>query len=212
MTFQNDATARTSRLTYVCRDSGRIIPWGNGGGASRELFLRDHPGKEGRLLYRMSTTDIVGSSPFSAYADYKRTITLLSGGPFTLEFDGRRPPHTLAPFVPFDFSGGWTTYCTLQGPRAHVLNVMTDDDVAYSWRVLQAETGRSNITVETTAALLYCAQGSVLLESNAELPTRQLGDAEMLAIEDGKGLTLSLSITPSARLFFFTFNLGASGI
>jgi len=202
----SDRPPRRPVTTFVGPRDGRQIPWGNGGGASRELILRSRADDPGRLLWRMSTTQILASCPFSAYAGCKRTITLLSGGAFTLDFFGHAPAHTVERFEPFDFSGGWKTYCHLPGDVATVLNVMTDESVAYSRTVLTPGSSVSRQPLATDAVLLYGLEGTTRLAASFDLPIEALEAGDMLAIEQARGERLDLTgQTGDAKLLVFSF-------
>ena len=63
---------------------------------------------------------------FSDYAGYDRTITLVEGPGFALDF-GPAHPALLArrPFVPAAFDGGWPARCRVADEPCMVLNAMT---------------------------------------------------------------------------------------
>ncbi len=199
-----DRSWRRPVATFVGPQDGREIPWGNGGGASRELILRTRADTPDRLLWRMSTTRILTSCPFSAYAGYKRTITLLSGGAFTLDFFGEAPAHTVARFEPFDFNGGWKTHCNLPGDIAVVLNVMADESVIYSRTTLTPGPSASRYRLETDAVLLYGLEGTTRLAAPFDLPAAEMKAGDMMAIERAQGEDLEMAgNTNDARVLFF---------
>ena len=203
--MNHDPSKPRPTVTFAGPQDGREIPWGNGGGASRELILRTTPGKCDRLLWRMSTTEILGSSAFSTYTGFKRTITLLSGGTFTLDFFGDAPSHTMARFEPFDFDGGWKTHCHLPGEAARVLNVMTDETVEYSHDVLTPGVSASSHRLMGDAVLLYALQGAVRIASDLALPVDALTAGEMLAVEHAKGALLEMTSHAPSKILRFSF-------
>lgn len=71
-----------------------------------------------------------GDAPFSDLAGQDRTITLLDGPGFTLEFDGHADLVVRSRHVPSRFDGGWPTRCRVLGPCL-VLNAMSVRD---HWR------------------------------------------------------------------------------
>lgn len=204
--MDHGSSKREPTVTFAGPQDGREIPWGNGGGSSRELILRTQPDRQDRLLWRMSTTRILGSSPFSTYTGFKRTITLLSGGVFTLDFFGQVPAHTVARFEPFDFNGGWKTHCHLPGETASVLNVMTDETVVSSHTLLMPRVSAAPHQLGSEAVLLYALEGSTRLASALDLPVDSLKAGEMLAFENAAGASLDMTSDADAKILCFTFD------
>lgn len=172
------------------------VPWGNGLGSSREILGHYGPvGPDGKrpLLWRMSTTEIVQSCPFSDYAGYARCITLLSEDGFDLEFSDEGARTTAHRFTPTPFSGGWKAYCILHGRPAFVLNVMTLDGAARCSTGL-LPVGHDTVTwpLTTAQAMIYCAQGVLRIDGLGRQPSPQLIAGQTLSIGDGVGLTLQL--------------------
>ena len=101
-------------LTFATRPLSR---WVNGAG--RKADIDSGPGW--MVGFAWLDTD----APFSDHSGQSRTITLLDGPGFTLDF---APPHPAlvvrSPYVPSDFDGGWPTRCHIVGPNV-VLNAMT---------------------------------------------------------------------------------------
>lgn len=205
--MSHEAAEREPAVTFVGLQDGREIPWGNGGGSSRQLILRTRPDREDRLLWRMSTTVIPESCPFSTYTGFRRTITLLSGSPFTLDFSGQAPSHTVARFEPFDFNGGWKTHCHLPGDAANVLNVMADETVAYSHEVLTPGAATASRRLESDVVLFYALEGAVRLACDHALPVKALKAGEMLAFEQAKGASLEMTGDAPARILGFSFTV-----
>jgi environmental stress-induced protein Ves len=70
-------------------------------------------------------------APFSDYSGHDRTITLLDGPGFTLDFGPAHPALIVRSWhVPSSFDGGWPTRCRILGPCL-VLNAMS---VRGQWR------------------------------------------------------------------------------
>ena len=65
-------------------------------------------------------------APFSDYAGHDRTITLIEGPGFTLDFGPSRPALVARrPYVPSTFDGGWAAQCRVSAGPCIVLNAMT---------------------------------------------------------------------------------------
>lgn len=101
-------------LTFATRPVSR---WVNGAG--RKADIASGPGW--MVGFAWLDTD----APFSDLGGQDRTITLVDGPGFTLDF---APPHPAlvvrSLHVPSRFDGGWPTRCRIEGPCL-VLNAMT---------------------------------------------------------------------------------------
>ena len=89
-------------------------------------------------------------SVFSDYAGHDRTIMLVAGPGFTLDFAGRAPLVADEPFAPAPFDGGWAAECRVAGP-CRVLNAMT-------------ERGRASHAMRTQAGSLRLAPEASVIE------------------------------------------------
>lgn len=68
-----------------------------------------------------------GDAPFSEYLGVDRTITLIEGPGFTLDFAAAAPVLMVAaPFEPRPFDGGLATQCRVTGGSCVVLNAITE--------------------------------------------------------------------------------------
>ncbi len=101
-------------LTFATRALSR---WHNGAG--RKADIAAGPGWMAGFAWL--DTD----APFSDLSGQDRTITLLDGPGFTLDF---APPHAAltvrSPHVPSTFDGGWPAFCRILGPCL-VLNAIS---------------------------------------------------------------------------------------
>ena len=76
--------------TVIPCTKGRIIPWGNGLGTSREIILELAPPQQALeqesppLLWRLARTRHQADCPFSLYPAQDRIIVLLEGNGFEL--------------------------------------------------------------------------------------------------------------------------------
>ena len=95
-----------------------VSPWRNGAG--RKADIAAGPG----WLAGFAWLD--ADAPFSDYAGYDRTITLVAGPGFRLEFPPPYPPLVAGErWVPRFFDGGLPARCCIEGPCL-VLNAMTE--------------------------------------------------------------------------------------
>src|SRR4051812_25040917 len=104
----------TEPLTFATRTVSR---WVNGAGRKADIAS-----SEGWMV---GFAWLDADAPFSDFTGQDRTITLLDGPGFTLEF---APPHRAlvvrSRHVPASFDGSWPTYCRVIGPCL-VLNAMS---------------------------------------------------------------------------------------
>lgn len=100
-------------LTFATRTLSR---WVNGAG--RKADIESGPGW--MVGFAWLDTD----APFSDLSGQDRTITLLDGPGFTLDFAPHPPLVVRSPHVPSRFDGGWPTQCRILGPCL-VLNAIT---------------------------------------------------------------------------------------
>ena len=107
---------------------------------------------------------------FSDYAGYERTITLVEGPGFALDF-GPAHPALLArrPFVPAAFDGGWTARCRVPVGPCMVLNAMTAR-AAWTHRVTVATGPVRTATTSGGVAFLVVLEGSVSIAGETAGP------------------------------------------
>ncbi len=94
-----------------------VTPWPNGAGRKADIASTD----DWSVGFAWLETD----APFSNLAGRDRTITLVGGAGFTLEFTDQPALRVVDAFRPAAFDGGWPTRCTLLGAGSLVLNAMT---------------------------------------------------------------------------------------
>ena len=95
-----------------------MSPWRNGAGRKADIAA----GPDWLVGFAWLDAD----APFSDHAGHDRTITLVEGPGFALDF-GPAHPALLArrPFVPAAFDGGWPARCRVPDGPCMVLNAMT---------------------------------------------------------------------------------------
>lgn len=112
------------------------VPWRNGGGVTREVFVLPAPGAG--FLARVSIADVDAAGPFSAYPGIDRVIMLLQGGAMRLRIGGET--RALRAGEPFAFDGGAPVDCEIDSPTRD-LNLMTLRGLATgSMTVLRGDT------------------------------------------------------------------------
>jgi environmental stress-induced protein Ves len=113
----------TVKLTHLTPNRGyKTMPWKNGGGMTTEVTVEREAA--GEVLWRVSIADVKQSGPFSDFTGYDRTIMLLEGRGFVLDFDEAPRQRIDRPWEPFRFAGEWKTNCTLIDGPVRDFNLM----------------------------------------------------------------------------------------
>ena len=176
---------------------GKVVPWGNGLGSSREVeaeFEHGLAAVAGPVLsWRLATTTIANSCPFSHYLGYDRTIILLHGNGFELNW-GQREAKTIDRFGQMiDFPGDPATICRLLDGPVDVLNVMAmRSRIAYA---VKFETLDRNSIVELTGPALkviYCVGGELRVRTKGT-STLSVRAGEALRINVGQPTPFSIT-------------------
>jgi environmental stress-induced protein Ves len=146
-----------------------VSRWRNGAG--RKADVATGPG----WLVGFAWLD--ADAPFSDFAGHDRTITLVEGPGFTLDF-GPAHPALLArrPYVPSVFDGGWPARCEVPDGPCMVLNAMTARS-AWTHRVTVGP------VVERVAAAPGGAAFLVVLEGSITIAGRTAGPRDAFRIE-----------------------------
>ena len=133
-----------------------VSPWRNGAG--RKADIATGPG------WLLGFAWLDADAEFSDYAEKDRTITLLRGAGFALEFPGRPSLVVDRPLSPAGFDGGWPARCRLLGGPCLVLNAISDRAL---WRQ----------RVEVRAPMPDDTGFAVLLEDNVMLDDGSIASA-----------------------------------
>jgi environmental stress-induced protein Ves len=116
----------TVRLTHLRPADYRRMPWKNGGGMTTEIMAK--PGPSGGFDWRLSIAEVAQSGPFSDFGGYDRTIMLIEGAGFALDFDQAPSKRIDRPYEPFSFAGEWKADCTLIDGPIRDFNLMAARD------------------------------------------------------------------------------------
>jgi len=124
-------------------------------------------------------------APFSDYVGHDRTITLIEGPGFTLDFGPRHDALDVQiPYAPRPFDGGRTAYCRVPDGPCIVLNAMT-----------ARATWTHSVSVAPAAALAAPAPGGVaflvVLEGSVVIDGRIAGPRD--------AFRLAGAVTPHTR-------------
>jgi environmental stress-induced protein Ves len=109
-------------------------------------------------------------APFSDYRGHDRTITLVDGPGFTLDF-GRSHPALVARqrYVPFSFDGGWPARCRVPSGSSLVLNTMTAR-AAWKHQVILASTTSTMEVSPGGLSFLVVLEGRVTIAGQTAGP------------------------------------------
>lgn len=114
------------------------MQWKNGGGETTEIFVC--PSEFG-FDWRVSIAAVNRNGPFSVFAGYDRHILVLSDEGMELEITGAIKV-TVAPLVPYRFSGDSTVYGRLSGGPVRDFNLIVRRDYGEgSLCVMECEAG-----------------------------------------------------------------------
>lgn len=135
-------------------------PWKNGGGITEDVWLFPEGATHDDFDIRLSLAEISREGPFSAFPGIDRTITLVGGDPFVLEFDnGTR--HPIVMLAPFSFDGALTPVSRLDGAPSRDFNVMTRRGRWSHQTTVHRDGGSTNLELEAgDVAVLHAVTGS----------------------------------------------------
>jgi len=102
---------------YIPFASLSVTPWANGHGRKADIAVGDG--------WSLAFAWLDRPAPFSDYTGISRTITLVEGDGFVLDFTDRPPLHVSQIGVPASFDGGWSARCHLLGGSCFVLNAFS---------------------------------------------------------------------------------------
>lgn len=98
------------------------MPWRNGAGITLEIARE--PSAHSELLWRLSLATVATSGPFSNYAGYRRSVTLIDGDGFRLGIGGQKPVVLDCVGATALFPGEASTTCTLINGASSDLSLM----------------------------------------------------------------------------------------
>jgi len=167
------------------------MSWKNGGGITTELLLE--PKDDGAALWRLSIAEVTKSGPFSDFSGYVRTIMLIDGPGFVLDFEGHPSKRLDGRYEPFPFDGGWKTDCTLIDGPVRDFNLMAAREAGPA-ALTVAKLERGGMSIEPAATVIFHA-----LEGDASVSSHDLPQGDTLRV-DAPILPLSLDAQESATV------------
>lgn len=160
------------------------MPWKNGGGCTLELAV-EPPGAnlETGFTWRLSSAEVAASGPFSAFPGIERTLLLLSGDGFQLDFGNRGSICLDAPFVPVRFAGDWPAHANLLGGPCIDFNLMADPARCQAKLEVCHMEAPARLRLGAATVLVYVARGTVGVPSLEA----HLGQGHLLRLDGGSG-------------------------
>lgn len=140
------------KLTHLKPADYKIMPWKNGGGTTTELMAESNGAGEG-YDWRLSIASVEASGPFSDFSGYDRSIMLVEGKGFSLDFAEVGTHHLNRSFEPLRFDGAWHTECTLTDGPVKDFNLIARKNVHAVLDVLRVTPGTEMIAATATAVL-----------------------------------------------------------
>ena len=182
------------KLTHLTARQYKVMPWKNGGGMTTEILIEPKP--EGGHLWRLSIAEVAQSGPFSDFSGFDRTIMLIDGSGFTLDFDpasssGAPSKRIDRPYEPFAFDGGWKTDCTLIDGPIRDFNLMAARDAGPA-ELTVARLDRGGVSVAPAKVVVFHA-----FDGDATVSSHPLPAGETLRVDEPV-LPLSLDAPSSA--------------
>ena len=113
------------------------------------------------------------AAPFSDFTGNDRTITLIEGDGFELDFKDKPTLRVAALYQPSPFDGGWPTLCSLIGGPCVVLNAMTAR-FAYRHSVVIADLAALPALASDPATVVFLVVlvGTATMDDGTELQPR----------------------------------------
>ena len=146
-------------LKHLTASDYKTMPWKNGGGTTTELMVEPHGAGTG-YDWRLSIAAVGQSGPFSDFAGYDRTIMLIEGAGFTLEFDSADKKILNHRFEPFAFAGEWRTDCKLIDGPIRDFNLIARKGTPAVLEALHLARGPSQVAAAETV-IIHLFQGEV---------------------------------------------------
>jgi environmental stress-induced protein Ves len=179
------------RLTHLTARDYKRMSWKNGGGITTELLLEQ--GDDGSAAWRLSIAEVTKSGPFSDFSGYARTIMLIDGPGFVLDFEAHPQKRLDRRYEPFPFDGGWKTGCTLIDGPVRDFNLIVAN-AAGPASLTVAEPQRGGMQIEAAKTVIFH-----VLQGDAAVSGHAVPQGDTLRI-DAPILPLSLDAPESATV------------
>lgn len=187
------------KLTHLTPRQYKVMPWKNGGGMTTEILTEPKP--EGGHHWRLSIAEVAQSGPFSDFSGYDRTIILIEGSGFTLDFESAPSKRIDRLYEPFAFDGGWKTDCTLINGPIRDFNLMAAREAGPA-ELTVARLDRNGISVVSAKTVVFH-----VFDGDATVSGRPLPAGDTLRIDNP---VLPLSLDAPATAIVAVIRIGGS--
>jgi uncharacterized protein len=174
-------------------------PWKNGGGLTREVFVKWRDASQTSWDWRISMADVVQSGPFSVLPGIDRSIAVLDGRGIKLNLPGSQSVTLEQSTDPFAFAGEGDVKCEMLAGPTTDLNVMT------ARKTFRHSLSRLHLTQTTTIDL---KTGWNALIANTALAMqhdeKQLGLHRLDSVID---ISRGIAVTPVTKGDVFILNV-----
>ena len=193
------------------------MPWRNGMGVTREIAREASVG--GEFLWRLSLATVASSGPFSSYAGFSRSVTLIEGGGFRLHVGDQDPMVLDSPGATALFPGDAATRCSLIDGASTDLSLIVREpgSIISVIRIQGAERIAVPLDSGAVKAVFCLGDGTRLLLSGDPIPGGRMGTELQLAPHDTVLLdrqVRTVSVCPpqdaSAELLLLTWKVASS--
>jgi uncharacterized protein len=152
----------TTLITRVRRAQYNSMPWRNGLGMTLEI-ARDPEGAQ-PFQWRLSLATISQSAPFSRFAGFKRSVSLVDGRGFDLQIAGQTDARLRAVGDTACFCGASDTNCTLVDGACTDLSLMVHEPGSIS-SVTMTRCDAEQAVRPNPGAMqaLFCLEGEAVL-------------------------------------------------
>jgi len=114
-------------LIIIRKSSFKTTPWKNGGGQTREALRV--PAQGDAFRWRISVAEVEASGPFSDFSGYWRSMTLLRGEGFRLQFANGTETALSEVGDLAQFDGALATHCELLAGACSDLNLIVSNRI-----------------------------------------------------------------------------------
>ncbi len=175
-------------MQIIPKSSFTRLPWKNGGGVTNEA-CREPPGAD-PYRWRVSVAEIGVAGPFSSFADYHRTMALLTGGGVRLSFGDGGECYLRETGDLVEFDGAIPTECELLAGPCTDLNLIVSKAMGKpAARIDSLRAPRSIVAEGGRTTLVFAVRGSFFLVNGAATSTLEPWDLAVLA--PGDAITLA---------------------
>ncbi|NNJ76619.1 MAG: HutD family protein [Anderseniella sp.] len=184
-------------VNLLRHDTYNRKPWNNGGGMTQDVWLWPEAASQDSFDIRLSLASIDTDGPFSSFPGIDRTITLVGGAPFVLEF-GDSHAQRMEFLQPLRFDSVQTPSSRLIEGAASAFNVMTRQG-KWTHRVSIIHGGEpSDLTVPRNGiAVLHAVFGNWQVDAGERVVVERL---DSVVMEHGQTMHLDAPSGASAVL------------